>query len=423
MNILLLGGRGREHALAWKLAQSRLTQKLFCAPGSDAISSLAECVPIDSVDGVTVAGFCAEKGIDLVVIGPESALAAGTADVLRKAGVRVLGPGREAARLESSKSFAKSFMLRHGIPTPRGLECASAEAAAAALEKIPFPLVIKADGLAGGKGVRICRDLDEAEETIDDFMQLKVLGAAGRTVIVEECLRGEELTAMALVDSRGWTLLPYARDHKRLSDGDVGPNTGGMGAFAPVDVDTRTDRAVRAVFDAAVSGLRDEGLDYRGVLYAGLMLTAQGPQVLEFNCRFGDPETQAVLPLLDCDLAALALSCAEGRLSADPIKITPGACVCVTLASENYPRAPMVGRPIRGLDELRAGPDLLIFHGATRRVGGTWTTSGGRVLGVTAIGADLASARRQAYDAVSRVGFDGMHYRRDIAGEVISLRS
>ncbi|MCX5795386.1 MAG: phosphoribosylamine--glycine ligase [Elusimicrobia bacterium] len=422
MKVLILGSGGREHALAWKAAQSRLVQKLYCAPGSDAISALAECIPLDCCDATEVAGFCAEKGVDLVIVGPEGPLAAGVADVLRRAGVRVFGPGQAAARLESSKAFAKDFLARHHIPTARGRCCASVEEAAAALEAMKFPLVVKADGLAAGKGVRVCADREEAEETVEDFMSLKTLQAAGETVVIEECLSGPELSALALTDAKTYKLLPHSRDHKRLLDGDKGPNTGGMGAFAPVETGPELESAIRAIFDAALAGLRADGLDYRGVLYAGLMLTAQGPKVLEFNCRFGDPETQALMPLLDCDLVALTLACAEGRLGPAELKVRPGACVCVTLASENYPRAPMTGRPITGLEDFPESPDLRLFHAGTARPGGRWTTTGGRVLGVTAWGPDASAARRRAYEGVSRVCFDGMHYRRDIAGELLALR-
>jgi phosphoribosylamine--glycine ligase len=422
MKVLILGSGGREHALAWKTASSRQVQQLYCAPGSDAIASLAECVAINPLDGVALAGFCAEKGVDLVIIGPEGPLAAGVADVLRKSGVRVFGPGKEAARLESSKAFAKGFMARHNIPTARGVCCASAGEAAAALETMKFPLVVKADGLAAGKGVCVCQDREEAEETIDDFMQLKTLQAAGETVVIEECLSGPELSVLAFTDGKSYKLLPHSRDHKRLLDGDKGPNTGGMGAFSPVDISPATESAVRAIMDAVLAGLRADGLDYRGVLYTGLMLTPQGPKVLEFNARFGDPETQALIPLLDCDLVTVAQACADGRLGPIEVKLRPGACVSVTLASENYPRAPMTGRPIAGLEGFADRDDLWLFHAGTARRDGRWLTAGGRVLGVTALGADLASARRLAYEAVSRITFDGMLYRRDIAGEVLAIR-
>ncbi|MBI5240229.1 MAG: phosphoribosylamine--glycine ligase [Elusimicrobia bacterium] len=422
MKVLILGSGGREHALAWRTAQSRLVQKLYCAPGSDAIAALAECVALDPCDGLSVAGFCAEKGVDLVIVGPEGPLAAGVADVLRKAAVRVFGPGQAAARLEYSKSFAKRFLTRHRIPTARGRSCATTAEAASAIDSMKGPLVVKADGLAAGKGVRVCADREEAKETVEDFMRLKTLQAAGETVVIEECLCGPELSVLALVDGRTYKLLPHSRDHKRLLDGDKGPNTGGMGAFAPVETSAELEASIRGIFDAVLAGLRADGLDYRGVLYAGLMLTAQGPKVLEFNCRFGDPETQAILPLLDCDLAALCLACAEGRLGPAEFKVRPGACVCVTLASENYPRAPMTGRPITGIEEFPAREDLMLFHAGTARPGGLWTTAGGRVVGVTARAADAAAAKRLAYEGVSRLSFDGMHYRRDIAGEILAIR-
>ncbi len=419
MKCLLLGSGGREHALAWKLSQSPKLEKLFCAPGSQAISALAERASLDMLDPQAVSAFCAKNRIALVVVGPEAPLAAGVADVLSEKGIMVFGPGRLAARLESSKSFAKQFMGRHEIPTASFEVCAEPGQALKALKAMELPVVVKADGLAAGKGVRVCRSSQEALSAVRDFMEKETLGPAGKTVVIEEFLEGPELTVMALTDGKSHALLPPSRDHKRLKDEDQGPNTGGMGAYAPVPLDEKTLAKIKAILDQVLSGLAAEGLDYRGVLYAGLMLTAQGPRVLEFNCRFGDPEAQAVLPLLETDLLDLAQACAERRLQELKLSVRTGACLCLVLASEGYPEKPRTGRPINGLESLAPSPDLMVFHAGTLRQDGQWLTAGGRVLGVTALGRDLSQARERAYEAASRIGFEGVHFRRDIAGRVL----
>ncbi|MBI5882119.1 MAG: phosphoribosylamine--glycine ligase [Elusimicrobia bacterium] len=412
--VLLLGAGGREHALAWKLYSSPSLGRLFCAPGSDAMDGLAERVKVDMLDPAAVLAFCREKGVDLVVVGPEAPLEAGVADGLRAGRVRVFGPDKDAARLETSKSFAKDFMARHRIPTAKHQVFSDAALAKAALRSSRFPLVVKADGLAQGKGVRVCADSAEASAAVTDFMEKRMLGDAGGTVVFEERLKGPELSVMALVDGRTYKLLPFARDHKRLSDGDAGPNTGGMGAFSPVPVAPALARKIEnEVLARAVEGLRKDGLDYRGVLYAGLMLTSDGPKTLEFNCRFGDPEAQAVLPLVEEDLLELFLACAGANLSPGPVKTSGKSCVCVVLASPGYPEKPQTDRPITGLELLRDS-GLKVFHSGTARSAGRWVTKGGRVMGVTALEGDFAAARLKAYAAVDGIKFKGMQFRKDI---------
>jgi len=413
LNVLILGSGGREHAIAWKCAQSPLLKKLFAAPGSDAIAELAECSPLDIADGAAVGAFCAKKKIDLVIVGPEVPLAHGVADALRTKGLKVFGPSQAAARLESSKAFSKEFMKRHGIPTARFEVFTDSQMARSAAEAKRLPLVLKADGLAAGKGVFVCKTTNEALGAVTELMDQHTLGTAGETVILEDCLTGPELSVLFFCDGKDYRLLPSSRDHKRLKDHDEGPNTGGMGVFAPAPVDAALMQRIKTeVIERTLAGLKKDGLDYRGLLYAGLMLTPEGPKLLEYNCRFGDPETQALLPLLESDLVELALACAEGTLASVQVKTKPGACVCVTVASPGYPATAKKGLPISGLESL--GKDVLAFHAGTAKSAKTWTTNGGRVLGITATGADLAQARDKAYAAVKKISFDGMQYRTDI---------
>lgn len=416
MNLLIIGSGGREHALAWKLAQSPRVKKLYCAPSSDAISLLAERVDLNPVDFAGIAQFCAAKAVDIVVVGPETPLAAGIADGLKKRGVPVFGPSQSGALLESSKSRAKEFMFRHGIPTAKSETFTKSAEAKRAVNSASLPVVIKADGLAAGKGVRVCAAREEALEAVEDFMVRRVFGQAGRKVLVEEFMTGREVSAMAFCDGKTCVPMPFARDHKRLLDLDKGPNTGGMGVYSPLpDVDAALAADIQTqVFDRFVKGIREEGIDYRGVIYAGLMITAAGPKVVEFNCRFGDPETQAVLPLLESDLAEIIAACVEGRLSPELVRVSPGASACVVLASAGYPELPESGKPVFGLDKLEGLPGVTAFHAGTKKTPQTWITSGGRVLAISAQGADLPDAVNRAYEAASRVRFEGMHYRRDI---------
>ncbi len=416
MNVLILGSGGREHALAWKASQSPLVKKLYCAPGSDAIDAHAERAALDILDAKAVAAFCKAKRVDLVMIGPEAPLAAGVSDGLAEAGLKVFGPNKAASLLEGSKAFAKEFLARHGVPTARFEVFEDSRLARQAALSRPLPMVIKADGLAAGKGVRVCRTREEALAAVIDLMERRSLGDAGRKLLVEDCLEGPELSVLALCDGKTYKLLPLSRDHKRLKDGDKGPNTGGMGAFAPVDVEPALVERVRTeVLDPVMAALKQDGFDYRGVLYVGLMLTKDGPSVLEFNCRFGDPEAQAILPLLDSDIVEVALACAEGRLAETEVKTKKGACVAIVLAAEGYPEAPVPGRLIELLAPLRKNDEVVLFHAGTKKTPDGWVTAGGRVIAVTALGSNLGEARGLAYTALSRISFRGMQYRRDIA--------
>jgi phosphoribosylamine--glycine ligase len=411
VKVLLLGGGGREHAIAWKLKQSPLLTRLWAAPGSDAIAALAERPRLNPLDPVEVAAFVREHKVDLVFVGPEAPLEAGVSDAARAAGALVFGPSREAARLETSKAYAKSFMTRHGIPTARATCAAGAGAAKAAAREFGGRCAVKADGLAGGKGVIVCGSVAESDAAVEALSAT----AAGGLLVVEERLEGPEVTVMALVDGRGWAVLPFSRDHKRLKDGDLGPNTGGMGALAPAPLSTRDWESAKAdALDRTLAGLKKDGLDYRGALYVGLMLTPDGPRVLEFNARFGDPETQSVLPLLDMDLLPLAADCAGARLRPGPLLAKRGACVAITLASPGYPDDPRPGAAI-DLSDVDNMTDVHVFHAGTRRTPSGWTATGGRVLTVVGRGADAVSARARAYDAVARVRAPGLIFRRDIA--------
>ena len=424
LKVLVIGSGGREHALAWALKKSPSVERLWALPGNVGMLELAERASLNPVDVPAVVRFAVDKKADLAVIGPEAPLAAGLADALREAGIRTFGPGRAAARLEASKAFAKNFMSRHGLPTAghRAFEdAAQARDFLHAPEGARFR-VVKADGLAAGKGVRICSTLEETLETVEDFMVTKVHGASGATVVLEEVLSGPEATFMALCD--GKTLVPLlpSQDHKRLLDGDLGPNTGGMGAAAPYPADAALLARVKSeIFDRFTEGLAKDRLDFRGLIYFGLMLTADGPKVLEFNVRFGDPETQAVLPLLESDLAGLLLGAAEGRLPADAPRWKPGASVCVVLASRGYPQAPQSGRPLLGLDQIP--PDVLAFHSGTDITMGRWQTAGGRVLGLTALGPTIESARGKVYAAAAKIQFEGCQYRRDIGLKAVPAKA
>ncbi|MBI2386496.1 MAG: phosphoribosylamine--glycine ligase [Elusimicrobia bacterium] len=414
MKVLLLGSGGREHAMAWALAKSPRLSKLWAAPGSDGMGALAERVALDPLDPKAVSRFCIGKGVELVIIGPEAPLAAGVADAVRAAGIPVFGPGRDGARLESSKAFAKDFMLRHGLPTARARVGGAAEALAAVRE-FGGACAVKADGLAAGKGVIVCTALPEAEAAV---ATLAATGA-GSTLLVEELLSGPEISMMAVLDGKTYALLPASQDHKRLLDGDLGPNTGGMGALCPVPLDEAVLRTIReTVFDRALAGLAKDGLDFRGVLYAGLMLTPDGPKLLEFNARLGDPETQAVLPLLDADFLELCLACARGELRQSRVPARAGACVAVVVAAEGYPEAPKAGAELApgGADGLEG---VMVFHAGTKKDGERWLAAGGRVLAVVGLGADLAAARERAYAALPRVAGPRLRWRKDVAAKVL----
>ncbi len=415
MRVLVVGGGGREHALCHALARSPRLTELLCAPGNAGTAGLAENVPVAATDRRGLIQLCADRAVDLVVVGPEAPLVEGLADELRAEGVATVGPSAAAARLEGSKAFANAFMARHGIPTAASrtfTEFAEAEAHVVAGS---FPLVLKADGLAAGKGVVIAETAAEARAALREMMQEGAFGRAGRTVVVEEFMAGEEASVFALSDGRDFVLLPPAQDHKRLGEGDVGPNTGGMGAYAPAPA--VTPAVLREVEDAvvrpALRGMASEGMPYKGVLYVGLMLTAAGPRVVEFNCRFGDPEAQVLLPLLDTDALELFEALAHERLGATEVRHREGAAACVVLASEGYPGSYPKGRPIQGLDAVP--DDAPVFHaGTARNDADEVVTAGGRVLGVTGLGSDLQAALDRAYAAADAIRFEGMQLRRDI---------
>ena len=421
MKILIVGNGGREHALAWKLASDSSRPEICCAPGNAGTAALGRNVPIAAADVDALLAWASDARPDLTVVGPEAPLCAGLADRFRAAGLRVFGPSRAAAQLEGSKVFSKDVMTAAGVPTARAETFADAAAAVAGVRRLGAPVVVKADGLAAGKGVTVCATVEEAERAIDEALTRRAFGDAGRRVLVEECLTGEEASILALIDGERILPLASSQDHKRIFDGDRGPNTGGMGAYspAPVVAPDLWPFLRREVFERTLNELRRRGIEYRGVLYAGIMVTRDGPKVLEFNVRFGDPETQAVLARVDGDLLPALEACVDGRLRDDLLRWTDRPSVCVVMAAAGYPGAYAKGRPIDGLDAAGAMPDTVVFHAGTRPDGGRVVTDGGRVLGVTALGTDLPGAVAAAYRAVSAIRFEGAQYRRDIAARAL----
>jgi len=422
MKVLVLGGGGREHALVWKLRASPRVTKLYCAPGNGGMEDDAECAAVDLRSLESMVALGERLRPDLTVVGPELALTVGVVDEFQRRGWRIFGPTRAAAQLESSKSFAKQFMQRHQIPTAHYAICVSAEEVHEALKHFHVPIVVKADGLAAGKGVVIANTKAEAAKVALEMLSGKMLGAAGECVVLEEFLEGEELSFLVMSDGERVAPLVAAQDHKRVGDGDTGPNTGGMGAYSTAAIldDQMRDWLVTHVARPVVAGMRDEGMEFRGTLYCGLMMTARGPIVLEFNCRFGDPETQPILMRLDSDLVDAMEASIEGRASDGDFKWSSDAAVCVVLASGGYPGTYETGKKILGLEEAGRVEGVKVFHaGTTKRDGGFYTT-GGRVLGVTARGPELQTALRRAYEAVGKIGFEGMHYRKDIGARTLN---
>ncbi len=415
MKILVLGSGGREHALVWKLKQSRKATAIFCAPGNAGIAETANCLPIKGDEHDDLIQFAQSQGIGLTIVGPDDALAAGIVDKFQAAGLRIFGPTRSAARLESSKAFAKDFMARHGIPTAQSGTFSDASEAQKFAQSMAKPLVIKADGLALGKGVIIAQNPWEAALAIHQIMDERKFGDAGKQVVIEEFLEGVECSVHALVDGSDYIFFPGAQDHKRALDNDQGLNTGGMGTVSPSKAlnAEMADRVRREILDPFMAGLKADGIDYRGILFPGLMITKEGPKVLEFNCRFGDPETQVLLPRMESDLVELLEATIDGRLKEVQARWNPQAAVCVIMASGGYPESYDVGKPISGLSEVNG--EALVFHAGTRRLKGEFVTSGGRVLGVVGQAYDVASARAQAYAAVKKISFEGAHFRTDIA--------
>ena len=414
MKILIIGSGGREHALAWKLAQSPRVEKIFCAPGNAGTAQIGENVPLGPEDIAGLVDFARGQGIGLTVVGPDDALAAGIVDAFERAGQRIFGPTAAAARLESSKIFAKDFMRRHGIPTAESREFTDSGEAQAWCRAAKYPLVIKADGLALGKGVVIAETPAAAAEAVHRAMELGVFGEAGRRIVIEEFLQGVECSIHALVDGTGYCLFPDAKDHKRAFEGDTGPNTGGMGTISPSGTldGPLLEWVKTGVLDRFVAGIQADGLPFRGMLFPGLMITADGPKVLEFNCRFGDPETQVLLRRLQSDLLDLLEACVDGTLDRQQPVWDERAAVCVVLASGGYPGSYEKGKPITGLAEAGALENVVVFHAGTKAAGDRILTNGGRVLGVTALAADTARARELAYG----IGFDQMQRREDIGG-------
>lgn len=416
MKILIVGAGGREHALAWKLAHSPRVDRIYCAPGNAGIAEVAELVDIGVDDIAALVKFAVEKRIDLTIAGPELPLTLGLVDELERNRRRGFGPVRAAAELEASKSFAKELMRRCRVPTGFFSSFTDPDEAQRYVAEVGAPIVVKADGLAAGKGVMICPTVRDAHEAINEIMRGKIFGEAGNRIVVEEYLEGEELSFMAITD--GTTVVPLAssQDHKRAFDGDEGPNTGGMGAYSPSPATTPElhERIMNEILIPIVRGMAERKIVYRGVLYAGLMLTAEGPKVLEFNVRFGDPECQAVLVRLKTDLLDLIEGAIDGTLDQVRVEWDPRAAVCVVLAAQGYPGTYERGKTIYGLEALRDWRNGIVFHAGTAARGGEFVTNGGRVLGVTALGHDIADAVGEAYRAVEKIKWDGMHYRRDI---------
>jgi phosphoribosylamine--glycine ligase len=425
MRVLVVGSGGREHALAWKIAASPLVDEVLAAPGSDGMAGVARCLPqVKASDLDAVVTAARDEAVDLVVVGPEDPLAAGLVDRLREAGIASFGPSAEAARLEGSKQFAKEFMARHGIPTADFAVFDALEPARAYVRQQGGPCVVKADGLAAGKGVFVCDDTDAALAALDEIMGERRFGEAGARVVIEERMQGEEASYYAITDGERVVTLAAAQDHKRALDGDRGENTGGMGAYSPAPVvsDAVEKRILEEIVHPAIRGMARDGRPYTGVLYVGLMIDAAGaPRVVEFNVRFGDPETQPLLMRMEGDLVPLLDGAARGRLEPETKLGWGDAAVCVVLASEGYPRAYETGRAIDGLDALAGESDVVVFHAGTRRgADGRFETAGGRVLGVTARGASVAVARERAYAAADRIRFEGRQLRRDIADRALS---
>lgn len=421
MKLLVVGSGGREHTLVWKIAQSPHVEKIFCAPGNGGIRELAQCVEIVATDIPRLADFAEREKIDLTVVGPEAPLATGITDEFQRRGLRIFGPSQAATRTESSKVFAKEMMVKYGIPTASHAIFTDAEKALAHIRGRDAPMVVKADGLAAGKGAIVCRARDEAEEAVRRIAVEREFGSSGDRVIVEDCLFGEEASVLAFTD--GETVLPMesAQDHKPVYDNDEGPNTGGMGAYSPTPVVTPevSRRINEDILARMIRGLKAEGIEYKGVLYAGLMITEEGPKVLEFNARFGDPETQATLPRLRNDLVEVMDAVLDGRLSEIELKWSTASAVCVVMASGGYPGAYEKGKVITGLDSIEDN-SVVVFHAGTRLLSdGRVVTDGGRVLGVTGLGETISEAIERTYRAVKKIHFDGAHYRTDIGAKAL----
>src|SRR3989338_706934 len=424
MKILVIGSGGREHALVWKLKTSPLVKEIFCAPGNAGIANLAKCVPIDASDIARLLKFASENGVDLTIVGPDGPLVAGIVDEFQKNGLKIFGPTKTAAQLEASKIFAKEFMKRHKVPTAHFQIFDDIPKAGHFLENLreaDFPLVVKADGLCAGKVVVICNSFEEAKQAVQQMLEQKIFKDAGSRVVIEECLKGIEVSILAISDGEDFALLDSAQDHKRIFDDDLGPNTGGMGAYSPTPfVSKELLKEISArVIAPTITGMKKEGFPFKGILYVGLMLTANGPTVLEFNVRFGDPETQAILPRLQNDLAADLLAGSEGNLSAIRLKWDPRFCVSVVVSSGGYPGVYETGKEIRGLESNLNEQDTFIFHAGTKAFNGKVLTDGGRVLGVTALGNTMEEAIKKVYSGLKKFHFEKCFSRRDIGAKAL----
>ncbi|MFP3392484.1 phosphoribosylamine--glycine ligase [Brevibacillus sp. SIMBA_040] len=419
MNILVIGGGGREHTIAWKLLQSPKVKKVYCAPGNGGIAGVAQNVPIGVNDFAALAQFAKDEGIDLTVVGPEDPLLGGIVDFFEERNLPIYGPNGKAALIEGSKSFAKSLMKRYNIPTSEYESFLDYESAIAYVREKGAPIVVKADGLAAGKGVVVAETLQEAEEALRQIMQDHVFGEAGARVVIEECMRGEELSLLAFVDGETVKPMITSQDHKRIFNDDLGPNTGGMGTYAPVPhmSDALVDEVVETIVKPMAKGMATDGIPFKGILYTGLMITEQGPKVVEFNARFGDPETQVILPLLETDLVDIFVATIKGELDAVDVTWKKGSAVCVVMAAPGYPGEYPKGQVIQGLDNVRNG--VTVFHAGTKESDEGIVTSGGRVLGVVATGENLSKAREAAYAAVEGISFEGAQYRTDIAAKAM----
>lgn len=421
MKVLVVGGGGREHSLVWKLQQSPKVTKIYCAPGNAGISELAECIDIQADNIEALLDFVKYEWIDLTVVGPEVPLAAGIVDAFIKEERRIFGPDSTGAQLEGSKQFAKDFMQKYGIPTAEYRAFSSYQPAEEYIRLKGAPIVLKADGLAAGKGVIIAQTVDEAVKALKLIMKDKAFGDAGSRVVIEQCLKGEEASFMIVTDGKTVVPLATSQDHKRIFDGDKGPNTGGMGAYSPAPVVNESLRAeiMDSIIAPVMKGLTKERINFRGVIYVGVMVCEGKPYVLEFNVRFGDPEAQPILMRLESDLFELLKATAEGRLADVKVTWKEDAAVCVVLSSRGYPGSYDKGDVITGLDEFKGRDDVVIFHAGTKLKGHNIVTSGGRVLGVTALGNDIVTAKRNAYKAIDKISYNGMHYRKDIADKAI----
>jgi len=421
MKVLVIGSGGREHALVWKLRQSPRVSQVYCAPGNAGVAADAECLPADVKNVESLLALAARIKPDLTVVGPELPLQLGVVDEFTRRGWRIFGPTQAAARLESSKSFAKEFMQRHHIPTAHYAICNSLKDVSDALPHFHMPVVVKADGLAAGKGVVICKSKEEASAVAAEMLSGKMLGEAGARVVIEECLQGEELSFLALSDGERVVALAAAQDHKRVGEGDTGANTGGMGAYSTVAmVDEQMQNwLLQHIARPVVAGMKAEGAEYKGILYCGLMMMARGPMVLEFNCRFGDPETQPILMRLESDLVEALEASIEGRVSDGDFRWSTDASVCVVMVSGGYPGAFEVGKKISGLEQAEKVTGVKLFHAGTTKRDDAYFTASGRVLGVTARAASLETAVERAYEAVAKISFGGAYYRKDIAARAL----